>query len=295
MIKKVIKSIIPSKFKRKIKNVIYNQVKSELRNTEVKYKIFMEDKEKLDGKIAIITGASGAIGSAISFRLAMEGAIVIACGRNKDNLKRVEQQIKNNGGQVYLYELDVTNNAQIEKVFDEVKNKFGRIDILVNNAGGSAREKRKLNYEQDIKVIREVIEVNLIGTIMCSRKVSSIMVKQKYGKIINIGSVIGKNGLIGYSEYAAAKSGIEGFTKSLAIELAQFGINVNCVSPGQVNQVIFDRYSDDIKTEKNFIGRTGKTDEVANAVEFFCRDESEYIIGQNLIVDGGRSLGLKGS
>ena len=98
-----------------------------------------------------------------------------------------------------------------------------------------------------------------------------------------------------YSEYAAAKSGIIGFTKSLAMELAQYGINVNCISPGMINQIIFDKPLDDIKTNRSFVGRMGKTDEIANAVAFLVSDEANYIVGENLVVDGGRTLGLKGS
>ena len=210
---------------------MYNKVKDKLRNTEVKYKIYTEDKGKLDGKVALITGASGAIGSAISFRLAMEGAIIIACGRNIENLKSVEEQVKNNNGKIFLYKLDVTDEENIDNVCEDVIKKFGKIDILINNAGGSARDRKKFNYQQDIKIIKEVIEVNLLGTMICTRKVEPIMIKQNTGKIINMGSVIGTNGLSQFTDYAAAKAGIVGFTKSLAIELAEHGITVNCISP----------------------------------------------------------------
>ena len=293
MIKRIIKKVIPSKFKKKINNYMYKKVKSKLRNTEVLYKLYIEDKGKLEGKIALITGASGAIGSSISFRLAMQGAIIIACGRNMDNLKIVEKQVKENGGKIYLYKMDVTNEEEIKKVYNDVIEKFGKIDILINNAGGSARAGKNYNYLQDIKVIKEVLDVNLFGTMLCTRIFEPIMVKQHSGKIINMGSVIGTNGLSQFTDYAAAKAGIIGFTKSLAIELAQYNITVNCISPGQVNQIIFDKVLEDEKTTKNYIGRNGKTDEVASAVAFLVSDEANYITGQNLIIDGGRSLGLK--
>lgn len=119
------------------------------------------------------------------------------------------------------------------------------------------------------------------------------MKEKGYGKIVNIGSTVGVGGLSGFSEYCASKAGIIGFTKSLAMELIEYGINVNCVSPGVTNQILWDKSIPDIPTEKTYIGRKAKTDDIANAVEFFCKDESDYIIGQNLIVDGGRSLGLK--
>ena len=119
------------------------------------------------------------------------------------------------------------------------------------------------------------------------------MKKNKFGRIINIGSTVGVGGLSGFSEYCASKAGVIGFTKSLAMELAKDNITVNCVSPGITSQVLWDKKLDDKKTNTSYIGRIGKTDDIANAVEFFCREESDYIIGQNLIVDGGRSLGLK--
>ena len=119
------------------------------------------------------------------------------------------------------------------------------------------------------------------------------MKENSYGKIINISSVVGINGMSKYSEYAAAKAGIIGFTKSLAMELAPYGINVNCISPGMINQIAFDKPLNEVKTNKSFVGKVGKTDEIANAVAFLVSDEANYIVGQNLVIDGGRTLGLK--
>lgn len=295
MLKKIVKKLVPNSLKEKTKKYMLKKVKGQLRNTEVNYKLNIEDKGKLDGKVAIVTGASGAIGSAIAFRLAAEGAIVIACGRNLDNLKSVEQQVKNNNGKIYLYSLDVTDNETIEKTFDEIHNKFGSIDILVNNAGGGSRSKSDYFYSQSLEIINDIIQVNLMGTIYCSRKVASIMIKQESGKIINIGSVVGVQGLSKYSEYAAAKAGVIGFTKSIAMELGRYNINVNCVSPGRVEQILFDKDIPVTKVNTSYIERMGKTDDIANVVAFLSSEEANYITGQNIIVDGGRSLGLKGS
>ena len=263
MIKRIIKKVIPSKFKKKINNYMYKKVKSKLRNTEVLYKLYIEDKGKLEGKIALITGASGAIGSSISFRLAMQGAIIIACGRNMDNLKIVEKQVKENGGKIYLYKMDVTNEEEIKKVYNDVIEKFGKIDILINNAGGSARAGKNYNYLQDIKVIKEVLDVNLFGTMLCTRIFEPIMVKQHSGKIINMGSVIGTNGLSQFTDYAAAKAGIIGFTKSLAIELAQYNITVNCIAPGVIESDMTEELPSEI-VKSIPMKRMGKTYEVAS-------------------------------
>lgn len=296
MIKKIIKKVIPNKLKKKIKGYMLKSLKSELRNTESKYKVYKVDEGKLKDKVAIVTGGSGAIGSAICFKLAMEGAIVIVCGRNKDNLESVISQIKNNGGKAETIKLDVTNYENIKENFQKIYNQYGHIDILVNNAGGSARSKNNKIVNQDVEVIDNILDINLRGTILCCKEVSKYMIKNNYGKIVNIGSTVGVGGLSGFSEYCASKAGVIGFTKSLAMELAEYGICVNCVSPGITNQILWDKCIEDIpNNNKSYINRKGKTDDIANAVEFFCKEESEYIIGQNLMVDGGRSLGLKGS
>ena len=271
-----------------------NVIRYKIRNTECNYKIYKEDAGKLENKVAIVTGGSGAIGSAICFRLAMEGATVIVTGRNKDNLESVINQIKNNGGKAEVINLDVTIYENIKESFEKIYNQYGHIDILVNNAGGSARSKSNKIINQDIDVIDNILDINLRGTILCCKEAAKYMIKNHYGRIINIASIVGVEGLSGYSEYCASKAGVIGFTKSLAMELAEYGICVNCVSPGITNQILWDKCIEDIPNDnRSYINRKGKTDDIANAVEFFSREESEYIIGQNLIVDGGRSLGLK--
>lgn len=290
----MIKKLIPKSIKNKIKNRELNVIKYQLRNTECNYKINKADVGKLENKVAIVTGGSGAIGSAICFRLAMEGATVIVTGRNKDNLESVINQIKNNGGKAEVINLDVTIYENIKESFEKIYNQYGHIDILVNNAGGSARSKSNKIINQDIDVIDNILDINLRGTILCCKEAAKYMIKNHYGRIINIASIVGVEGLSGYSEYCASKAGVIGFTKSLAMELAEYGICVNCVSPGITNQILWDKCIEDIPNDnRSYINRKGKTDDIANAVEFFSREESEYIIGQNLIVDGGRSLGLK--
>lgn len=269
-------------------------IKTKLRNTECKYKVYLDDSKKFDRKVAIVTGGSGAIGSAISFKLAMEGATVIVCGRNKENLNSVKKQIEDNNGKCEVIELDVTNYKDVKEKFNSIYKKFNQIDMLINTAGGSARENNKNIEEQDIDVINKVVSINLLGTIYCCKEVIQYMKKNNYGKIVNIGSTVGIGGLCKLSDYCASKAGVIGFTKSLAMEVAKYTINVNCVTPGITNQILWDEALDDIPVKTSYINRKGRTIDIANAVNFLCSSESDYIIGQNIIVDGGRSLGLKG-
>ena len=293
--------IVISKIKQTYKKIFEKKdekelrlIKTKLRNTECKYKVYIEDSKKLANKVAIVTGGSGAIGSAISFKLAMEGANVIVCGRNKNTLNSVKQQIEDNNGKCEILELDITNYSDIKEKINKIYEKYNQIDILVNAAGGSAREKAKKIESQDITVINDVISSNLLGTIYCCKETANYMKKRNNGKIINFGSTVGIGGLCNYSDYCAAKSGIIGFTRSLAMELAEYNINVNCVTPGITNQILWDEPLRDIPVKTSYIKRKGKTMDIANAVAFLVSDDANYIIGQNIIVDGGRSLGLKG-
>ena len=293
MIKKIIKKVIPNKLKKKVKQYMLKSLKSELKNTECKYKIYKEDVRKLEGKVAIVTGGSGAIGSAICFQLAMERAIVIVCGRNKEKLEQVVKQITDNKGRAEYKILNVKDIDNIQKVYAEIFEKFGRIDILVNNAGGSSRNKITELEKQSIEQLKDIVDVNLMGTIYCSKFVIQYMKKNNYGKLINMGSTTGVQGNIANSEYSAAKSGLIGFTKSLAMELGKYKINVNCISPGRIRQIMFDENLEEIQDKGCYLNRLGKTKDIADAVTFLVSDEASYITGQNLIVDGGRTLGLK--
>ncbi len=297
--KKIIKKLIPNKIMNKLDEYFFKRIKSKLRNTDCNYKISIDSSKKFEGKTVIVTGGSGAIGSAICFKLAAEGAIVGVCGRSKNTVEpivnKINESLKTFGGEhVVPILLDVTDEKNIEKSFDEFSKKYGKIDILINNAGGGARNNSKPLAEQNIETIDMVLNSNLRGTMLCSRIAVRYMIKQNYGKITNIGSTAGVGGIANYSEYTASKSGIIGFTKALAMEVGKYNINVNCVSPGKVQQIIFDKPVEPDKTNKCYLGRIGKTDDIANVVEFLVSDEASYITGQNIIVDGGRSLGLKG-
>lgn len=258
------------------------------------YIITQNNGLELKGKVAVVTGGSGAIGRAISFRLAAEGAYVYVCGTKIENAKSVVNEIVNFGFSASPVELNVLEASSIEKVFTDIASKHeGHIDILVNSAGGSARDKCKEFRDQDIEVIDKILNVNLRGAMICSQVASKFMIGNRYGRIINITSVIGLQGKYGLCEYAASKGGSIAFVKSLAQELGQYGITVNGVSPGIVarGEILPEQSSRLLKT--NWMNDLGKPEDISAVVNFLCRQESSFITGQNIAADGGRSLGLK--
>lgn len=252
--------------------------------------------KKLEGKVAVVTGGSGAIGRAISFRLAAEGAIVYVCGTRREKIDAVVQEIITAGLKAEPQILNVLDTASIEMVFEDIANSNnGHIDILVNSAGGSAREKANNIVDQQVDIIDSLLDVNLRGAMVCSKFAAKYMIKQKCGKIINITSVIGIQGKSGFSEYAASKGGSIAFVRSLAQELGKYNINVNCVSPGIVQRGDIKQEMINELSRTNFLNTYGKPEDISNAVYFLCTDEASFITGHNLVVDGGRSLGLKES
>ena len=293
MIKKVLKKIIPNKFKEYIKKQVNENSYSP---KSVEYVIRRSDEKKMDKKCVIITGGTGAIGSAVVHRLYLEGATIGVCGRNMDKVNDLIEKIKKEsvGGTLIPLKLDILDDENIETAIDYFVKKTGKLDAFINNAGGGARSNSKLIHEQSVEIIDTILNTNLRGTIMCSRKAAQIMTKQNCGKIINLSSVIGMQGKATMSDYAASKSGIIGFTKSLALELGKYNISVNCVSPGMVNQIPFDGGLPARPSSKNVLGRFGYTDEVAAMILYILSDEADYVTGQNFVIDGGRSLGLIG-
>lgn len=293
----MIKKLIP----KRIKNSVKCLMGKEINNAPQRhiYSINYEDKKRFEGISVLVTGGTGAIGSAICYELAACGAKVGMCGRNEqkiyemiDSIKEESPSVANNLIPVVL---DVNNDEQIQEAIKGFVESQGKIDVLVNNAGGQpGRVGNYVSYfhKQDISQIDLVLDTNLRGSMMCSRVAAKYMVEQNYGNIINMSSVIGMGGKAGMSDYAAAKAGIIGFTKSLALELGKFNIRVNCISPGFVNQVPMDGGSPTRKTSKNILHRHGYTKEVSDLVCYLIHDK--YITGQNYPVDGGRSVGLYG-
>lgn len=258
------------------------------------YIIKVDEHEELKGKVAIITGGSGAIGRACAFRLAAEGAKVYVCGSRPTSAQPIVDEITTACKNAVAIQLNVLDAESIQKTFEKIAaDNNGHIDILVNSAGGSARGKANNVVDQSVEVFDEILNINLRGAMICAKEAAKYMISNKYGRIINITSVIGLQGKAGYSEYAASKGGSIAFVKSLAQELGRYGITVNGVAPGivQRGEVTMDAMERLGRT--NWMGTYGKPEDISAVVNFLCKDEASFITGQNIAADGGRCLGLK--
>lgn len=260
---------------------------------EREYVVHNTDK-RFAGKVAVVTGGSGALGGAIAKRLAIEGAAVFVCGRNIQKLQMFCDSLASCGNAAHPCKLDVTDLHSIKEAYDAVLKAYSHVDILVNCAGGSTRANCANLWEQSVEMIDEMLFTNLRGSILCTNVFGKKMVEQHYGKIINIASVIGEHGKPKFSDYAAAKAGVIGYTKSAAQEFGTHGVNVNCVSPGFIQRGEFNEEQLPYLLNSNFMHKIGTAEDVASAVAYLASDEAEFITGQNLCVDGGRSLGLHG-
>jgi len=248
---------------------------------------------KLENRVALVTGGGGAIGRAISLRLAREGASIAVCDIREEAAERVAQEVAATGREAIAIGVDLRDVRSIDQMVEQVAQRFNRIDILVTSAGGSARGKTALLKDADEDVIDMILDVNLRSVLFCARVVIPHMIRQRYGKIVNIGSVVGIGGKSRFADYTAAKAGVIALTRTLAMEVGEYGINVNCVSPGIVPRAGEKNDLERIR-KTNYLRRIGKVEDVANMVNFLVSEEADFITGQNFIVDGGRSLGLTG-
>lgn len=259
------------------------------------YVIKIYKEGRFDDKVAIVTGGGGAIGRATASRLALEGATVVICGRNKATLDIVVEEMKDARGKVVACPTDILKEADVEALVNKTVADFGKLDYFVNVAGGGARDKMIGIDGQEMSVIDSVLNTNLGGTLLCCKYAAKQMKKQQSGRIITTSSTVGVRGLARYSEYAVAKAAIIAATESLAMELGKDGITVNCVTPGIVQR---DRIADDnlenIKNT-NWLHSYCTPEDIASMTAYLLSDEAHFITGQNFIVDGGRSLGLKGT
>ncbi|APQ98991.1 3-oxoacyl-[acyl-carrier-protein] reductase [Clostridium botulinum] len=242
----------------------------------------------LEGRTAIVTGASRGIGRAIAKKLASMGAnLVLNYRSSAKEIDTLLEEIKEFGIETLVIQGDVSSFEDSKKIVDEAKNKFGAIDILINNAGITKDSLILRMTEEDFD---KVISVNLKGVYNCSKHIAPIMLKQRSGKIINISSVVGVAGNAGQCNYAAAKAGVIGITKSLAKELGSRGITVNAVAPGYIKTDMTDALSEKVKKSIEDLlplKRLGTPEDVAETVGFLASDKAAYITGQVIHVDGG--------
>ena len=242
--------------------------------------------QRLQGKVAIVTGASRGIGRATALALAMEGAaVVVNYASSREAADRVVAEVEAMGSAAIALPADVSKADQVDSLINAVMEKWGQVDVLVNNAG-ITRDTLLLRMKPEDW--QAVIDLNLTGVFLCTRAVSKIMLKQRSGRIVNITSVAGQMGNPGQANYSAAKAGVIGFTKTVAKELATRGITVNAVAPGFITTDM----TADVKAEGilQFIplGRYGKPEEVAGLIRFLAADPAAaYITGQVMNVDGG--------
>ena len=240
---------------------------------------------------AIVTGGSRGIGRAVAVRLAKDGMnLVINYRGNSAAAEETERMCRELGAEVLLVQGDVSRAEDCEKLAAQAKVAFGRVDVLVNNAGITRDGLLARMTEEDF---RAVLDVNLVGPWNMMKAVNRIMMKQRYGRIVNLSSVTGLMGNMGQTNYAAAKAGILGMTKSYAREVASRGITVNAVAPGFIDtdmtEAMPEGAKDKIVTEIP-MGRTGKPEDVAEAVAFLASEQAGYITGEVLRVDGGMAM-----
>ena len=241
----------------------------------------------LTGRVALVTGASRGIGRAIAVRLAACGASIAGVARTLEGLEATLQAIREAGGVAEGFAADVASSADVQRVVDEVEAKFQRIDVLVNNAGVT---RDGLVLRMDDKAWDEVIDTNLKGTFLFSRSVGAIMMRARFGRIINISSVSGLMGNPGQANYSASKAGVIGFSKTVARELASRGITVNVVAPGFITTDMTDVLPDKIKTEVKEripVRRLGVPEDIADLVCYLAGPGASYVTGQVIAVDGG--------
>lgn len=239
------------------------------------------------GKVAIVTGASRGIGRSIALALAAEGAKIVAVDMAPEGIEALATEIKANGGEAVAVQGNVTVTADAERMVDAAVEAFGRLDILVNNAGIT---RDSLLFRMKDEEWDAVLSVNLKGAFLCSRAASKVMAKQRYGRIINIASIVGQMGNAGQANYCASKAGLIGLTKSNARELAKRNVTVNAVAPGFIATDMTEVLPEKVKQELAAqipMERLGSADDIANAVLFLATERSCYITGQVIGVNGG--------
>lgn len=244
---------------------------------------------RLDGKIAVVTGGSRGIGKAICLKLAEHGANVsFVYANNKEKADSTIKELSNFNNDVSAYKCDVANDSEVKDLVNKIIGKYGKIDILVNNAGITDD---KLAFNMDYNCFNKVIQTNLVGTFNMIHHCYMNFIKNNGGRIINISSVVGLNGNIGQSNYAASKAGIIGLTKSIAKELGRKNVTCNVVAPGFIETEMTSNLKNPDDILRNIpLNRFGAAEDVADAAFFLASDKAKYITGSIIKVDGGLIL-----
>lgn len=249
---------------------------------------------RLVGQVAIVTGGGGGIGSAISRGLAREGAKVVVADHDLENAEAVVQEIAVDGGTARAVPVDVGDKASAFGMVDACVDAFGKLDILVNGAGTIIKE---LFVDTSLEDWERVLRVNLTGSFLCGQAAVRQMIRQRSGRVVNIVSLSGQRGAFGRTAYGSSKAGLEILTKIMAVELSQYGINVNAVAPGPIDTPMTKLAHDEATRQSYYnltpMRRYGTPEEIADAVIFLTSEESRYVQGHTLNVDGGyASAGL---
>jgi acetoacetyl-CoA reductase len=243
-----------------------------------------------DKRIVLVTGATGGLGTAMCRKLYDDGYIVVANYRSEEKAKEWQQRLHNEGYDIKTYYGDVADFDSCGKMIDKITNDIGHVDVLVNNAGITKDGAfRKMSYEN----WRAVLSTNLDSVFNCTRHVINPMIDAGFGRIINISSVNGQRGQFGQANYSAAKAGMHGFTKTLAMEVANKGITVNTISPGYIGTDMVMAVKEEIRNQiiaQIPLGRLGGTEEVAYLVSFLASEHANFITGANLSINGGQHV-----
>jgi 3-oxoacyl-[acyl-carrier protein] reductase len=245
----------------------------------------------LSGRVAFVTGASQGIGRACAVKLAAKGATVAAAARNQEKLDELVTEIANAGGKAAAFALDVTDEEQVKSAIKSAIAQFEKVDILVNNAGITRDQLVMRMKRSDWDA---VLQTNLTSAYLCTQAVTSSMLKQRWGRIINITSIFGQMGQAGQANYSASKAGLIGLTMAIARELGSRNITCNAVAPGFIETAMTDVLGEDFKqnaVKQIPLARIGTVNDIANAVAFLASDEASYITGHVLNVNGGMLMG----